>query len=343
MKLNTGNEMPPQLGGKRPKFNIYWVWAAVAVVILSWGLLGSGEVTHPTDWDSVKTMIEQGDVQKIDRRQQGDRRGLTSSPTRWMPYAGQKDYKGLSAQAGPAVRVQHRLAGLFPAATSRSTLTQREQTVPLTFRDRGAICGPTLFTADSSLDPDLYRRSGCFLVARHVARPGRRFGQRHIQRRAKPRPRCSTRTRPLTITFKDVAGLEEAKVEIMEIVDFLKNPEQVPANWAARFRKGALLVGPPGTGKTVARQGGSRRSERAFLLDQRIGLRRNVRRSRGFARARPVPSGQGKGALHRFHRRDRRDRPGEEQECRILVERRAREHAEPVADRDGRLSARMPA
>ena len=48
MKLNTGNEMPPQLGGKRPKFNIYWVWAAVAVVILSWGLLGSGEVTHPT-------------------------------------------------------------------------------------------------------------------------------------------------------------------------------------------------------------------------------------------------------------------------------------------------------
>ena len=63
MKLNTGNEMPPQLGGKRPKFNIYWVWAAVAVVILSWGLLGSGEVTHPTDWDSVKTMIEQGDVQ----------------------------------------------------------------------------------------------------------------------------------------------------------------------------------------------------------------------------------------------------------------------------------------
>ena len=43
MKLNTGNEMPPQLGGKRPKFNIYWVWAAVAVVILSWGLLGSGE------------------------------------------------------------------------------------------------------------------------------------------------------------------------------------------------------------------------------------------------------------------------------------------------------------
>ena len=41
------------------------MWAAVAVVILSWGLLGSGEVTHPTDWDSVKTMIEQGDVQKI--------------------------------------------------------------------------------------------------------------------------------------------------------------------------------------------------------------------------------------------------------------------------------------
>jgi cell division protease FtsH len=52
------------------------------------------------------------------------------------------------------------------------------------------------------------------------------------------------------ITFKDVAGLDEAKVEIMEIVDFLKNPKKY-TNLGGKIPKGALLVGPPGTGKTL--------------------------------------------------------------------------------------------
>ena len=52
------------------------------------------------------------------------------------------------------------------------------------------------------------------------------------------------------VTFKDVAGLEEAKVEVMEIVDFLKNPGKY-TNLGGKIPKGALLVGPPGTGKTL--------------------------------------------------------------------------------------------
>ena len=52
------------------------------------------------------------------------------------------------------------------------------------------------------------------------------------------------------VTFKDVAGLEEAKVEVMEIVDFLKNPRKYTL-LGGKIPKGALLVGPPGTGKTL--------------------------------------------------------------------------------------------
>ena len=55
---------------------------------------------------------------------------------------------------------------------------------------------------------------------------------------------------PVNVTFKDVAGLEEAKVEIMEIVDFLKNPTKY-TKLGGKIPKGVLLVGPPGTGKTL--------------------------------------------------------------------------------------------
>lgn len=54
----------------------------------------------------------------------------------------------------------------------------------------------------------------------------------------------------VNITFNDVAGLEEAKVEIKEIVDFLKSPKKY-TDLGAKIPKGALLVGPPGTGKTL--------------------------------------------------------------------------------------------
>jgi len=52
------------------------------------------------------------------------------------------------------------------------------------------------------------------------------------------------------VTFKDVAGLKEAKFEVMEVVDFLKNPETY-TKLGAKIPKGVMLVGPPGTGKTL--------------------------------------------------------------------------------------------
>src|SRR5688572_13084976 len=54
----------------------------------------------------------------------------------------------------------------------------------------------------------------------------------------------------VSITFADVAGLDEAKVEVMEIVDFLKNPKKY-TSLGGKIPKGALLIGPPGTGKTL--------------------------------------------------------------------------------------------
>ena len=66
------------------------------------------------------------------------------------------------------------------------------------------------------------------------------------------------------ITFADVAGLDEAKREVMELVDFLRNPRKYQ-QLGARIPKGALLVGPPGTGKTLLAKAAAGEADVPFL------------------------------------------------------------------------------
>lgn len=89
-----------------------------------------------------------------------------------------------------------------------------------------------------------------FFIMRSMSRGIGGGGGNGIMNVGKARAQVFDKENKKPVTFKDVAGLEEAKVEIMEIVDFLKNAEKY-RDLGAKIPKGALLVGPPGTGKTL--------------------------------------------------------------------------------------------
>ena len=90
----------------------------------------------------------------------------------------------------------------------------------------------------------------------------------------------------LRVTFKDVAGADEAKYELEEIIEFLKEPTKFQ-KLGGKIPKGVLLLGPPGTGKTLLAQSCCRRSGSPVLFYQRRGLCRNVCRSRRIKSKRP--------------------------------------------------------
>ena len=108
-------------------------------------------------------------------------------------------------------------------------------------------------------------------------------------------------TQQKKVTFKDVAGVEEAKEELQEIIEFLREPQKFQ-KLGGRIPKGVLLIGPPGTGKTLLARAIAGRSQRAVLLHLRFGLRGDVRGRGRQPRARPVRAGQEERALHHLHR-----------------------------------------
>ncbi len=110
------------------------------------------------------------------------------------------------------------------------------------------------------------------------------------------------------VTFDDVAGIDEAKEELEEIVDFLRDPQKFQ-RLGGKIPKGVLLVGPPGTGKTLLARAIAGEANVPFFtisgsdfVEMFVGVGAS-------ARARHVRAGQEERALHHLHRRNRRGRP----------------------------------
>ncbi|KAI0566883.1 ATP-dependent zinc metalloprotease FTSH 2 [Gracilaria domingensis] len=120
---------------------------------------------------------------------------------------------------------------------------------------------PVMYTKESSIATELLRQApsilllavGIMVLRNALGQLGGMGGSRSgIFQVGKANPTVvkGSETGPKAVTFAHVAGLDEAKLEVMEFVDFLKNPSRYE-RLGAKIPKGALLVGPPGTGKTL--------------------------------------------------------------------------------------------
>ena len=245
--MASGQKMP-QL---RPRFSFMWFWAMVIMVIVGFSMFDTTE-QRPIegDWNMIDELIEKGYVERIEvldkekasvylRREAidslaGDERFVN------MPSTG----KQIVYNTGGDVQYFAERVARAEEKADAAGVERDDVVVKYGRTERGVM--------DYIVDflPWILIIAVWFFIMRSMARGGGAGGGGGIMNVGKARAQMSDKNNKQRVTFKDVAGLEEAKIEIMEIVDFLRNAEKYKA-LGAKIPKGALLAGPPGTGKTL--------------------------------------------------------------------------------------------
>ncbi|MBR7169967.1 MAG: ATP-dependent zinc metalloprotease FtsH [Alistipes sp.] len=227
------------------RINFMWIYAVIGLFIIGSWLFG-GEEAHPVKgtWQMVEPMIRQGEVDKfvvMNNREVSVyltepaiakyRTDSVASPLKAMPEKGAQ----LRFTIGSVDQLREDLKELS---------AEQEPAVEYTFEENTWV--DTLI----GFLPWLFIIGFWIFLMRSMMRGAGGGAGGGIMNVGKARAQVFDKDNHKRVTFKDVAGLEEAKVEIMEIVDFLKKADKY-RELGAKIPKGALLVGPPGTGKTL--------------------------------------------------------------------------------------------
>ncbi|MBS5642955.1 ATP-dependent zinc metalloprotease FtsH [uncultured Alistipes sp.] len=230
-----------------PRPSYFWLYGLAAVFIIGWAVMGGGnDAPQPSDWTSVERMVEQGEVERIQvvNRDQAQVFLRKEAIGKYRNDAENRQY----------ARIPENGAQLFFTIGSvdsfREDLSAAEQrsghTVPVVYKNEKNDWTSLLI----NLLPWVVIIGAWFFIMRSMSRGAGAGGGGGIMNVGKAKAQVFDKDNSRRVTFKDVAGLEEAKVEIMEIVDFLKKADKYK-ELGAKIPKGALLVGPPGTGKTL--------------------------------------------------------------------------------------------
>lgn len=241
------NDKQNGTGGKeRPKrsFNFYWIYGIIILVILSINLFQYGGGMVKIDPTEYQRMLESGDVQRIVVvNDQVVKVYIKKDRLDKEPH---KDRIKGSPISGPNVQGPHYAFNIGTSNVLKDRLVQDAEAQGVGFeyetQDNWGreILNWVLFFG--------IMIAVWMFVMRRIGGGGGPGGQ--IFNIGKSRAQVFEGGKSTNVTFNDVAGLDEAKEELQEIVDFLKTPKKY-TDLGAKIPKGALLVGPPGTGKTL--------------------------------------------------------------------------------------------
>ncbi len=239
---NSNPDRPPKQKSGKPKFNFYWIYAFLAIIFFGTYFLNYNTEVKEIGWGELKQMLQQGDVERILLINKEFAEIYIKADSLSL-----ERYKDLKSSNFRKSTYQYKYT-IGSVETFESNVEDAQQgmekQVYVQNKNRrnwgGDILNWILLIGFIAI--------GWIFLMRMMSRGAGGGGQ--IFNIGKSKAKLFDRDTTVTVTFKDVAGLDEAKVEVIEIVDFLKNPKKY-TELGGKIPKGALLVGPPGTGKTL--------------------------------------------------------------------------------------------
>lgn len=231
-----------------PKFNMYWIWGILLLGFIIISFLPSNPGKR-TNWNEVRDMIVRNDVERIEILNDRNVRVYLKKEA-----LENERYKEIKKQS----------QSLFNQKTphyffeiNKEAFNKNMEVLEAEHPEAKNVIVDWQYESDSTsqiiswvLMIGAFVLIWSFMMRRMGGGGGTGSGPGQIFNIGRSKATLFDKNTKVNITFKDVAGLDEAKVEVMEIVDFLKNPKKY-TKLGGKIPKGALLIGPPGTGKTL--------------------------------------------------------------------------------------------
>ena len=243
------NQKPKKkLDPKKPKFSAYWIYAAIIIIFLGLNLFGDGGFSEPakTNPAEFKEYLRNGDVEKVEILNRNQARVyLTEEAKQKDIHKKNIDPDFFPTGESPTYSFQFGDLQNFENDINEIKKENNLNTI-VTYDTSSDVLGE-LFWA---LLPFILIIGVWIFIMRKMSSGAGGGAGGQIFNIGKSKAKLFDQNTDVKTSFKDVAGLEGAKEEVQEIVDFLKQPEKYTA-LGGKIPKGALLVGPPGTGKTL--------------------------------------------------------------------------------------------
>lgn len=244
-KDNKQDKQPtlrPKMGGTNPKrpFNPYWIYAVALAILMGMWFFGQDSTVKEVKWSDFQKYVLENRVQSVVIY---SNKGTADAVVREesVPYIFGDD----AARVGrmPVIQVEGASADAISEFID-NVKTEQNYNIEVSFNTTSEMWGILLTFAPFILLIVFW----IWMMRRMQGGAG--GGSGGVFSVGKSKAQLFDKDASQKVTFRDVAGLSEAKEEVQEIVEFLKNPNNY-TNLGGKIPKGALLVGPPGTGKTL--------------------------------------------------------------------------------------------